>query len=199
MLTERSTRRSRSRGGHGMTRRQPLRTNCRPPAIRRFRPIRPRPVPPWRSTRPRPRLRPPRPSSQPLPAVSLSSASTRLRAASGVGGRDRGRQRAQDTGLNAIPELIQPMDEACPRLAKSFAPPRSGQVWKATNAKTPNRSGNKLCSSGRRSASNLCLLAAGVISGRDPRGRRRRARIAGGRPAGAAERDARRSRRSKAG
>lgn len=72
---------------------------------------------------------------------------------------------AQDSGLKAIPELIEPMSVACPRLAKIL-----GSAAVRTSLESYERQDAE---SGRQQAllkrealwSNLCLLAAGVISG----------------------------------
>jgi hypothetical protein len=72
---------------------------------------------------------------------------------------------AQDTGLKAILELIQPMEGACPRLAKilrSAAIRTSLESYERQDAESVRQQALL-----KREAfwSNLCLLAAGVISG----------------------------------
>ena len=110
---------------------------------------------------------PPAPAQEPAPAgrQPVIGIDATFEPPPGLAAAIEAAKGAQDTGLKAIPELIQPMDGACPRLAKilrSAAIRTSLESYERQDAESVRQQALL-----KREAfwSNLCLLAAGVISG----------------------------------
>ena len=125
------------------------------------------PAPPSPAVALAPAAAPPAPAQQPAPAdrqpgIGIDAT---FEPPPGLAAAIDAAKGAQDTGLKAILELILPMDGACPRLAKIL---RSAAI--RTSLESYERQDAELVRQQallKREAfwSNLCLLAAGVISG----------------------------------
>jgi hypothetical protein len=138
-----------------------------PPSDDPLVPAGPAPPSPAVALDPAASVAPPAPAQQPAPAdrQPVVGIDPTFEPPPGLAAAIEAAKGAQDTGLKAILELIQPMDRACPRLAKilrSAAIRTSLESYERQDAESVRQQALL-----KREAfwSNVCLLAAGVISG----------------------------------